>query len=231
MGSKAEREDRNADLIAYYKSGKNLRETGLAFGLSHERVRQLLKRAGVRKAERCAIRGCNCARKDGKVFCVEHYRQLPKKPKICAEPSCQRPVKTRGMCNYHYEKALRLGTIQPLRAWGGKRLTIAEKLLRRREVVDSGCWLWTGLRLNSGYGLLNVDRRPRGVHRLAYEEWVGPIVDGNCVHHKCSVRHCFNPDHLELTSQQANLAEMHERRAYKRKITELEAALEQKDAA
>lgn len=61
-------------------------------------------------------------------------------------------------------------------------------------------------------------------HRLAFQVWVGPI-DHDTVHHKCAVRHCFNPDHLEAATLKENVLEMHERAALRRKIRALEAQI------
>jgi hypothetical protein len=42
-------------------------------------------------------------------------------------------------------------------------------------------------------------------HRASYELHVGPIAAGLVVHHRCGVRHCVNPAHLEATRQRENL--------------------------
>jgi hypothetical protein len=75
----------------------------------------------------------------------------------------------------------------------------------------SGCWLWTGMCSDSGYGIL-FDRRgkqglkPRNirVHRLVFSVIKGPIPQGQCILHKCDVRSCVNPDHLWLGSRLDN---------------------------
>lgn len=73
----------------------------------------------------------------------------------------------------------------------------------------SGCWLWTGTIMNTGYGALT--RRCAGspgthlAHRLVYEELVGPIPDGMCLDHKCELKSCVNPDHLHVVSASENL--------------------------
>lgn len=85
-----------------------------------------------------------------------------------------------------------------------------EKLLERREISKTGCWLWTGPKDGpDGYGLyggggLGTSR----VHRLSYMLFVGPIPDGMLVCHKCDVRMCFNPDHLFLGTYYDNVHDM-----------------------
>jgi hypothetical protein len=66
------------------------------------------------------------------------------------------------------------------------------------------CWLWTGTRRPDGYGVVKHAGRLWRVHRLAYEVFVGPIPPGQCVHHRCGVRACINPNHLALMSGAAH---------------------------
>lgn len=69
---------------------------------------------------------------------------------------------------------------------------------------NSGCWLWTGCVSHQGYALLVVGGKKRRVHRLLYEGVVGPIPDGLVLDHKCRVRGCVNPDHLEPVTSAEN---------------------------
>jgi hypothetical protein len=83
------------------------------------------------------------------------------------------------------------------------KLTIKERLLRHRKIVD-GHWIWTGAQTKGGYGIMNFhDGSGSTVHRLAYKVWVNPFLPKGTaiqVHHKlpeCGIRLCFNPDHLK----------------------------------
>ena len=63
-------------------------------------------------------------------------------------------------------------------------------------VDENGCWIWQrGLR--DGWGRKMVSGVRYFAHRLYYERHRGPIPAGWHVHHKCRVRACVNPDHLE----------------------------------
>lgn len=69
----------------------------------------------------------------------------------------------------------------------------------------SGCWLWTSNISKAGYARLSVNNRRQYVHRLSYEEFVGPIPDGLQIDHLCRVRCCVNPDHLEPVTHLENI--------------------------
>lgn len=87
------------------------------------------------------------------------------------------------------------------------------------QVDKSGdCWLWIGRMSPQGYGNTRVDGKSMGVHRLAYELFVGEIpakavVDHSCHNSSsecsggwgCLHRRCVNPDHLEAVTQKENL--------------------------
>lgn len=77
---------------------------------------------------------------------------------------------------------------------------------------NSGCWLWTGTMNALGYGRMwaRDATKPNGwrstsAHRYSYEVHVGPIPDGLCLDHKCRVRCCVNPAHLEPVTQAENV--------------------------
>lgn len=69
----------------------------------------------------------------------------------------------------------------------------------------SGCHLWTGSVTSAGYGNVNVGGgRNQLAHRLSYQHHVGPIPAGYEVDHRCRVRSCVNPAHLEAVTGTVN---------------------------
>jgi len=72
------------------------------------------------------------------------------------------------------------------------------------KVDKSGeCWLWTGA-TTAGYGYTTLNGKQVGVHRVAYEKFIGPIPDGYSIDHICHVRNCLYPAHLRAVTNKQN---------------------------
>lgn len=73
---------------------------------------------------------------------------------------------------------------------------------RQPEFVEhpvTNCWLWRRAKA-TGYGVVNVEGRQVGAHRVYYELYVGPIPAGYQIHHECETAACVNPGHLTALS-------------------------------
>ncbi|MFL5481109.1 MAG: HNH endonuclease signature motif containing protein [Gemmatimonadaceae bacterium] len=79
------------------------------------------------------------------------------------------------------------------------------RLLKHRRITPSGCWEWTRGCDDFGYGQITVGNKTQSVHRMAYQEFIGPIPDGKSVLHSCDNPPCFNPEHFFLGTQLANM--------------------------
>ena len=73
---------------------------------------------------------------------------------------------------------------------------------------NSGCWLWSGSLGGSshlgGYAQAYWHGANAFVHRIIYTQLVGKIPAGYDLDHKCRVRCCCNPDHLEPVTRSEN---------------------------
>lgn len=73
---------------------------------------------------------------------------------------------------------------------------------------NSGCWLWDGWCNYKGYGYINLGRRGdgiRGAHIVSYEIHTGNVPAGLEIDHRCGVKSCVNPAHLEAVSHHENV--------------------------
>jgi hypothetical protein len=84
----------------------------------------------------------------------------------------------------------------------------ASELARFRQKIalqPDGCWLWQGALLPNGYGRFHGSVSNEYAHRAAYRLYVGTIPVGLQIDHRCRVRHCVKPTHLEAVTQRENL--------------------------
>lgn len=74
----------------------------------------------------------------------------------------------------------------------------------------TGCWVFVGCRLPSGYGRIKADGERKEVlaHRASWQVHKGAIPDGMCVLHRCDNPPCINPDHLFLGTFADNYLDM-----------------------
>lgn len=76
------------------------------------------------------------------------------------------------------------------------------------------CWLWVGkTQTKFGYGMVSIPTGKSGskrslvtsVHRVIYENEIGPILKGQVVRHSCDNPACCNPKHLCVGTQKDNI--------------------------
>jgi len=72
---------------------------------------------------------------------------------------------------------------------------------------NTGCLLWIGGGIPSGYGVVYESGRHVRAHRMSYELFVGTIPESLCVLHACDTPSCVNPDHLWLGTKRENNAD------------------------
>ena len=78
------------------------------------------------------------------------------------------------------------------------------------------CWEWMGGLFNSGYGAFSILHKSYRVHRIVYEQTIGPIPDGLLVCHSCDNPSCCNPNHLWLGTSKDNVVDREQKGRGKR---------------
>lgn len=80
------------------------------------------------------------------------------------------------------------------------------------SINENGCFIVTShATYSTGYVVLSKHTERKALHRLVYEECFGEIPKGLVVRHKCDVRNCINPEHLEIGTQADNVRDTVER--------------------
>lgn len=69
---------------------------------------------------------------------------------------------------------------------------------------NSGCWLWTAITTEDGYGRVTINGKKYLAHRLTYTFLVDQIPNGLVLDHLCRVPTCCNPAHLEPVTNREN---------------------------
>lgn len=163
------------------------------------------------RPKHCTVTGCRKPVK-GHGLCSAHWSRKRRGaaldspltrqgPKPCQVVGCMNKSRSSGLCHGHYRR-LRQG--RPLVAFRPK--ADIGRVFDRIMFPKSGCWLWTGPVTNSGYGTASAEgSRAKGVHRVMYEWFVGPIPKGLELDHLCRVKNCCRPDHLEPVTRLVNV--------------------------
>lgn len=81
---------------------------------------------------------------------------------------------------------------------------IKERLRARAKESSAGCIVWTGSKVQHGYGIIRIEGKATSVHRVAYREYKGEIPAGMSIDHICGTKLCINPEHLRLATTKQN---------------------------
>jgi len=104
----------------------------------------------------------------------------------------------------------------------GERFMLTQKESDRfwsNVQFTDGCWIWTGNRDRCGYGVFyRHGKRPK-THRLAFEEFYGPVTGELRVCHSCDNPPCVNPEHFFIGTQADNIGDMCSKERQPRGIT------------
>lgn len=102
---------------------------------------------------------------------------------------------------------------------GVPKAPLEERFMRRVDTsgpiisADLGhCWIWTGRKQQQGYGTML--RHVWGeilAHRWMYRHTYGELAVDVLIRHKCDIKDCVNPAHLESGTSKDNVHDMIER--------------------
>lgn len=80
-----------------------------------------------------------------------------------------------------------------------------DRFVEKFVIDGSGCWIWTAAVDHIGYARFWNGRSSVVAHRWLWEHLSGRVPDGRELDHLCRVRHCVNPDHLEVVTHTENM--------------------------
>lgn len=129
----------------------------------------------------------------------------------CAVSWCDRDAKTKGYCKTCYTRWQKGRDPEKIPMFKIHRDATPEERLQSAgwTVTETGCWEWAGRLDKKGYGVLALrEKRQVFAHRTAYSVWVGDLVDGLSICHRCDNPKCINPEHLWQGSTLENLQDM-----------------------
>lgn len=67
------------------------------------------------------------------------------------------------------------------------------------------CIIWEKGCTKAGYAQANINGQIVLMHRVVYEQQVGPIPPGLVIDHLCRVRNCLNVEHMEPVTRGENV--------------------------
>jgi hypothetical protein len=83
--------------------------------------------------------------------------------------------------------------------------TLSDIYQKINKFSPNDCWIWTGYKINGGYGMVGYNGESVLVHRLIYSIEVGPVSSLLDLDHLCKNRACCNPAHLEPVTHLENV--------------------------
>lgn len=131
--------------------------------------------------------------------------------RACWRDDCTEKRTRRGMCDTHNIQWIADHPPRTTRLRGRAEEERFWFYVDQKEVAE--CWVWLGALDIGGYGVFNLNEQNGGgqvkAHRYAYRTMRGEIpekIDGKNAEldHRCRIRPCVNPWHLQVVTQRGN---------------------------
>lgn len=114
--------------------------------------------------------------------------------RICDVDGCGKAHMGKGLCGLHYQRLNKRGNLEVTVMRGESPY---DRVMAKVIVQPNGCWIFTGVLTENGYGHIRVGRTMRMAHVVTYELKYGAVPAGMELDHKhCSTRACCNPEHV-----------------------------------
>lgn len=85
------------------------------------------------------------------------------------------------------------------------RRNTPEDFHNKYTITSDECRLWNGGLTKDGYGRFSINCQEWLAHRYAFFLKYGTLDPQKEIDHKCKVRRCVNPDHLEEVTSKVNV--------------------------